>query len=422
MWRQLILFLVFCFFLSFLKVCGAYEWVPGTVGSYNTGDWQKMAGMYSTALPGFDGWLWAAYCRNSLETDSKGFVKGKFEVGGLMYCVAYAVRVSSSDDEIRLQYHENSSGEGFYLFNTVTKELANLELADCQKFDCIALYMSSAGANGRVPLNPGARLNIFDYAYSMPRTDARIGFQSSNYRDFFKRCQVQGLQTGESVTPDTIDINYTGSQWFPCARIFTTSDFSAFITEQLRRLSDSYDSDGGGLADQNEWDSSDHSSLVYYWNDPEDDVQYLPGVQQVEVIPGGNVDLDPPPFEGPPSFQMPEGFDLGPESSDWVQKVTDSVEAVREKLEPLRGRFLPLFNDLEKVDPVLRVQFSSDNKTGFVSSIPIDFSFDFSGQSLGSSVASSLHLIRSVLVVLIFAVVLWIMIRDITKKEGSNDD
>ena len=223
MWRQLILFLVFCFSLSFLKVCEAYEWVPGTAGSYNTGDWQKMAGMYSTALPGFDGWLWAAYCRNSLETDSKGFVKGKFEVGGLMYCVAYAVRVSSSDDEIRLQYHENSPGEGFYLFNTVTKEIANLDLSECQKFDCIALYMSSASANGRVPLNPGARLNIFDYSYSMPRTDARIGFQSSNYRDFFKRCQVQGFQTGETVKPDVIDIDYTGAQWFPCARIFLTS-------------------------------------------------------------------------------------------------------------------------------------------------------------------------------------------------------
>lgn len=99
MWRQLILFLAFCFFSFSWKACGAYEWEPGTVGAYNIGDWQKMAGMYSTALPGFDGWLWAGYCRDSIATDSKGFVKGKFEVGGLMYCVAYAVRVSSSNEE-----------------------------------------------------------------------------------------------------------------------------------------------------------------------------------------------------------------------------------------------------------------------------------------------------------------------------------
>ena len=382
--------------------------------------------MYSSALETYEGFLWIAHYNSKekgLKTDSHGYTVGGIEVGGLIYCVAYAIPLTDTiaqKNDIRLFYDEQY---GFCLFDYTEKKVAFPTRSDFQSFDCLALYTSTEKANGIVPLNPAGKTNIFDYSFSMPRTDARVGYQSSDYRTFFKELDVKGLQTGATVRPDVIDYPETSSpsNWRKNARIFTTSDWSSFIVEQLRRLSDSYDSDGGGLADQSEWDASDHSGLSYFWNDPDDDIQYLPGVQQVELIGGGSVSLDPPTFDGAPPFEFSDEFGLGPESSDWSQKVLDSASALRDKLEPLRGRFVPLFSDLQEVDPVHRVQFNSVNQIGFLSSIPIDFSFDFSGSSLGSSVASALSLMRSVLVVLIYAVLIWIVFSDVTKK-GQKDD
>lgn len=424
MWKQLILFWAFFCSLCSWKVCAGFDWVALPYGL--TPDYSDCVGLYSSSLETYEGFLWVAHYDSSekgLKVDSHGYTVGGIHVGGLIYCVAYAIPLTDTiaqKNDIRLFYDEQY---GFCLFDYTEKKVAFPTRSDFQSFDCLALYTSTEKANGIVPLNPAGKTNIFDYSYSMPRTDARVGYQSSDYRTFFKELDVKGLQTGATVRPDVIDYPETSfpSNWRKNARIFTTSDWSSFIVEQLRRLSDSYDSDGGGLADQSEWDASDHSRLSYYWDDPEDDVQYLPGVQQVELIGGGSVSLDPPTFDGAPPFEFSDEFGLGPESSDWSQKVLDSASALRDKLEPLRGRFLPLFSDLQDVDPVHRVQFDSVNQIGFVSSIPIDFSFDFSGASLGSSVASALSLMRSVLVVLIYAVLIWIVFSDVTKK-GQKDD
>lgn len=424
MWKQLILSWVCFSSLCFSKVFAGFEWVSLPYGL--TPDYSDCVGLYSSSLETYEGFLWIAHydsTEKGLKTDSHGYTVGGIEVGGLIYCVAYAIPLTDTiahKNDIRLFYDEQY---GFCLFDYTEKKVAFPAPSDFQSFDCLALRDSTKNANGKVPLNPAGKTNIFDYSFSMPRTDALTGYQSSNYRSFFKELEVRGVQKGVTVRPDVID--YPSSNfppgWRRNARIFTSSDWSSFIVEQLRRLSDSYDSDGGGLADQSEWDGSDYQGLTYYWNDPDDDIQYKPGVQQVELIGGGSVTLDPPYFDEAPAFEFSDDFGLGPESSDWSQKVLDSASALREKLEPLRGRFLPLFSDLQEVDPVHRVQFESVNQIGFVSSIPIDFSFDFSGSSLGSSVASALSLMRSVLVVLIYAVLIWIVFSDVTKK-GQKDD
>lgn len=424
MWKQLILSWVCFSSLCFSKVSAGFDWIALPYGL--TPDYSDCVGLYSSALETYEGFLWVAHydsTEKGLKIDSHGYTVGGLEVGGLIYCVAYAIPLTDTiahKNDIRLFYDDQY---GFCLFDYTEKKVAFPQFSDFQSFDCLALRDSTKKANGKVPLNPAGKTNIFDYSFSMPRTEALTGYQSSNYRSFFKELDVKGVQTGLTVLPDVID--YPSSDfpqgWRRNARIFTSSDWSSFIVEQLRRLSDSYDSDGGGLADQNEWDASDYQSLTYYWSDPSDDVQYLPGVQQVEFI-GGSENFDPPTFDEPPAFEFPEGFDLGPDSSDWSQKVLDASSQLRDKLEPLRGRFLPLFEDLKDVDPVHRVQFNSSNKIGFLSSIPINLDFDFSGASLGSPVVSALSLIRSVLVVLIYAVLIWVIFSDVTKREKGADD
>lgn len=426
MWKQLTLYLA-CFFSLFSsKVSEGFEWVALPSGLKP--DYSDCVGLYSSALETYEGFLWIAHydsTEKGLKTDSNGYTVGGLEVGGLIYCVAYAIPLTDTiahKNDIRLFYDDQY---GFCLFDYTEKKVAFPQFSDFQSFDCLALELSTKSCNGKVPLNPAGKMNIFDYSFSMPRTERLVGYQSSNYRSFFKELEVRGVQSGLNVRPDIIDYPATNFpvNWKNNARIFTTSDWSSFIVEQLRRLSDSYDSDGGGLADQSEWDASDHKSLTYFWDDPSDDVQYLPGVQQVEFIGGGSENFDPPTFDEAPPFEFPDGFDLGPDSSDWSQKVLDASSQLRDKLEPLRGRFLPLFEDLKDVDPVHRVRFNSSNKIGFLSSIPINLDFDFSGGSLGSPVVSALSLIRSVLVVLIYAVLIWVIFCDVTKREkGVEDD
>lgn len=433
MWKLLTLYLA-CFFSLFSsKVSEAFEWQTYNKDHHSTQ--YLTGGLAGSDHASFKGWLYAfAYkttADNVLNQDGNGFYFGMLQSSKLFYSVAYAVNISSEDTDhfwYYLEYYQGADYNGWYLFRKYKVDIqmappdsiAKVTDSDFTTWDLVGLSMSPADADGSVPINPGRGLSIFDYSFSMPRKKFDATRQSAYYRDFFSKLEPKGNNRGLSPAPLLVDQS-TGGVYSRNLRLFQTHEFSSFLVEQLRRLSSAYDSDGGGRPDYQEWDGSG-SSLVYYWNNPEDDFQPLPGVQQVEFIGGGSVDFDPPTFDEPPAFEFPEGFDLGPDSSDWSQKVLDASSQLRDKLEPLRGRFLPLFEDLKDVDPVHRVQFNSSNKIGFLSSIPINLDFDFSGGSLGSPVVSALSLIRSVLVVLIYAVLIWVIFSDVTKREKGADD
>lgn len=433
MWRRLILFWVFCCSLFSLRVSEGFEWV--TYDKDHSSKKFSTGGLAGSDHASFNGWLYAFAFKttadNVLNQDSNGFYFGMLQSSKLFYSVAYAVNISAEDTDhfwYHLEYYQGADYNGWYLFREYKVDIqmaspdsiAKLTDSDFTTWDIVGLSMSSADADGTVPINPGRGLSIFDYSFSLPRKKFETTRQSAYYRDFFSKLEPKGNNKGLSPVPVLVDQS-TGGVFSRNLRLLQTHEFSAFLVEQLRRLSSSYDSDGGGRPDYQEWDGSG-SSLVYYWNNPEDDFQPLPGVQQVEYIGGGSVDFDPPTFDEPPAFEFPEGFDLGPDSSDWSQKVLDASSQLRDKLEPLRGRFLPLFEDLKDVDPVHRVQFNSSNKIGFLSSIPINLDFDFSGAALGSPVVSALSLIRSVLVVLIYAVLIWVIFCDVTRREKGADD
>lgn len=435
MWKQLTLYLACFFFLFSLKVSEGFEWESYDQETASKSLRFSSGGVAGSDHPSFNGWLYAfAYkttSDNAINQDGSGFFFGMLHAGKLFYSVAYALDISSEDLEhfwYSLIYFQGSGYDGWYLFRTYKVDistappdsLAKLTRYDFTTWDIVGLSMSSADADGSVPINPGRGLSIFDYTFSMPRKKFDATRQSAYYRDFFSKLEPKGNNKGLSPAPVLVDLS-SGGVYSRNLRLFQTSEFSSFLVEQLRRLSSSYDSDGGGRPDYEEWDGSG-SSLVYFWNNPEDDFQPLPGVQQVEFIGGGSVDFEPPTFDEAPPFEFPDGFDLGPDSSDWSQKVLDASSQLRDKLEPLRGRFLPLFEDLKDVDPVHRVRFNSSNEIGFLSSIPINLDFDFSGGSLGSPVVSALSLIRSVLVVLIYAVLIWVIFCDVTKREKGADD
>lgn len=436
MWKQLILYWA-CFFSLFSsKVSGAFEWknYDSNHGSFNYG----IGGISSSLHPSFDGWLYGfAYkttSDNSIKQDENNVYVGKLEAGNVYIAVCYAVNISAENLDSRnyyLKYYTGGKYNGWYIYSEPKVEttgsqdfISNISSSDLSRWDIAGLTFDSSEYNGSVPINPGAGLNIFDYSYSLPRSSYKDKNQSGYYRNLFSSASVLGYNTGFQVVPQMVDLpaNVSGGRYCENFRIFSTNDFSSFLVEQLRRLSSSYDSDGGGVPDFQEWDGSG-SSLVYFWDDPEDDSQYIPGVQRVEVVGGQDVgSLDPPYFDAPPSFNMRQSFGLGPENSSWTAKIRNMSWSLREKLQPLRGRFSPLFEDLEEVSPVHRVQFDSNNKIGFLSSIPIDLTFDFSGASLGSSVVSALSILRAVLVVLIYAVLIWVIFCDITKRESSKDD
>lgn len=433
MWRRLILSWVFCCSLFSLKVCGAFEWETYNKDHHSTQ--YSTGGLAGSDHASFKGWLYAfAYkttADNVLNQDSNGFYFGMLQTSKLFYSVAYVVNISSEDTDhfwYHLEYYQGADYNGWYLFRKYKVDtqlappdsIAKLTDSDFTTWDLVGLSMNSSDADGSVPINPGRGLSIFDYSFSMPRKKFDATRQSAYYRDFFSKLEPKGNNRGLSPDPVLVDLS-TGGVYSRNLRLFQTAEFSSFLVEQLRRLSSAYDSDGGGRPDHQEWDGSG-SSLVYFWDNPEDDFQPLPGVQEVDFIGGGSVDFEPPTFDEAPAFEFPEGFDLGPDSSDWSQKVLDASSQLRDKLEPLRGRFLPLFEDLKDVDPVHRVQFASSNKIGFLSSIPINLDFDFSGGSLGSPVVSALSLIRSVLVVLIYAVLIWVIFCDVTKREKGADD
>ena len=435
MWRRLILFLGFCCSLFSLRDCGAFEWETYDLETARKSVRFSTGGVAGSDHPSFSGWLYAfAYKTtedNALNQDGSGFYFGMLQAGKLFYSVAHCLDISSEDLEhfwYSLIYFQGSGYDGWYLFRTYKVDistappdsLAKLTRYDFTFWDILGLSMTSADADGSVPINPGRGLSIFDYSFSMPRKKFDATRQSAYYRDFFSKLEPKGNNRGLAPVPLLVDLN-TGGVYSRNLRLFQTAEFSSFLVEQLRRLSNAYDSDGGGRPDHQEWDGSG-SSLVYFWDNPEDDFQPLPGVQEVDFIGGGSVNLDPPYFDEAPAFEFPEGFDLGPDSSDWSKKVLDASSQLRDKLEPLRGRFLPLFEDLKDVDPVHRVQFASSNKIGFLSSIPINLDFDFSGGSLGSPVVSALSLIRSVLVVLIYAVLIWVIFSDVTRREKEADD
>ena len=433
MWKRLTLFWVFCCSLFFSKVSEAFEWETYNKDHHSTQ--YLTGGLAGSDHASFNGWLYAfAYkttADNALNQDGNGFYIGMLQSSKLFYSVAYAVNISSEDTDhfwFYLEYYQGADYNGWYLFRKYKVDIqmappdsiAKLTDSDFTTWDLVGLSMSSADADGSVPINPGRGLSIFDYTFSMPRKKFDTTRQSAYYRDFFSKLEPKGNNKGLSPDPVLVDQS-TGNVYSRNLRIFQTHEFSSFLVEQLRRLSSAYDSDGGGRPDYQEWDGSG-SSLVYFWNNPEDDFQPLPGVQEVDFIGGGSVDFEPPTFDEAPPFEFPDGFDLGPDSSDWSQKVLDASSQLRDKLEPLRGRFLPLFEDLKDVDPVHRVEFASSNKIGFLSSIPINLDFDFSGGSLGSPVVSALSLIRSVLVVLIYAVLIWVIFCDVTKREKGADD
>ena len=436
MWRLSILSLAFCCSFLSLKVCGAFEWeiFDKDHGSFTYG----IGGISSSLHPSFDGWLYGfAYkttSDNTIKQDANNVYVGKLEAGNVYIGVCYAVNISAENLESRnyyLKYYSGGKYNGWYIFSQAKFEttgsqdfISEISSSDLSRWDVVGLTFDSSEYSGSVPINPGAGLSIFDYSYSLPRTTYKDKNQSGYYRDLFSRASVLGYNTGSQVVPQMVDLpaNVSGGRYCENFRIFNTSDYSGFLVEQLRRLSSDYDSDGGGCPDFQEWDGLS-AGLVYYWNDPADDLQYIPGVQKVEVVGGQDVGtLEPPFFDGPPSFNMPDSFPLGPDNSDWSSKFQAMTSALRDKLEPLRGRFSPLFEDLEEVSPVHRVQFQSKNFIGFESSIPIDLSFDFSGGSLGSSVVSALSKIRAVLVVLVYAVLLWVIFCDIMKRETQKDD
>lgn len=436
MWRRLILSWVFCCSLFSSKVFEGFEWETYDRDKAQASTRFSVGGLAGSDHSSFKGWLYGfAYkttADNALNQDSSGFYFGMLQAGKLFYGVAYAVDISSLDHHLywySLAYYQGSGYNGWYLYQTPAVDLpggsnndflAKLTPSDFTTWDLVGLSMTSADADGSVPINPGRGLSIFDYSFSMPRKKLDPTRQSAYYRDFFSKLEPKGNNRGLSPDPVLVDQS-TGGVYSRNLRLLQTHEFSVFLVEQLRRLSSSYDSDGGGRPDYQEWDGSG-SSLVYFWNNPEDDFQPLPGVQEVDFIGGGSVDFDPPPFDEPPAFEFPDGFDLGPDSSDWSQKVLDASSKLRDKLEPLRGRFLPLFEDLKEVDPVHRVEFASSNKIGFLSSIPINLDFDFSGGSLGSPVVSALSLIRSVLVVLIYAVLIWVIFSDVTRRDKGEDN
>lgn len=433
MWKRLTLYLA-CFFSLFSsKASEAFEWETYNKDHHSTQ--YLTGGLAGSDHASFKGWLYAfAYkttADNALNQDGNGFYFGMLQSSKLFYSVAYAVNISSEDTDhfwYHLEYYQGADYNGWYLFRKYKVDIqmappdsiAKLTDFDFTTWDLVGLSMSSADADGTVPINPGRGLSIFDYSFSLPRKKFDTTRQSAYYRDFFSKLEPKGNNRGLSPAPLLVDQS-TGGVYSRNLRLFQTHEFSSFLVEQLRRLSSAYDSDGGGRPDYQEWDGSG-SSLVYYWNNPEDDFQPLPGVQQVEFIGGGSVDFDSPIFDEAPPFEFPDGFDLGPDSSDWSQKVLDASSQLRDKLEPLRGRFLPLFEDLKDVDPVHRVEFASSNKIGFLSSIPISLDFDFSGGSLGSPVVSVLSLIRSVLVVLIYAVLIWVIFCDVTRREKGEDN
>lgn len=434
MWKLSILFWVCFFSLCFSKVYGAFNWQI-----YDKNHDSKNVPVYglddSEEKP-FQGWLFG-FLPNSINgqgisKDSNNVFNGRIQRAGVYYAVFYAVDISPDyDDNYQyfLRYYLGGKYNGWCVFREDLRgvqpdAITVIYSSDLSIWDGVGLYGNSSDVDGKVPINPGAGLNIFDYSYSMPRSKYDQDYQSSHYMAFFKSLEVNGENKGQPVSPLTIDLppGVSSDMYTRSVRLFQTSDFSAFLVEQLRRLSSAYDSDGGGCPDFQEWDGLS-VGLVYYWNDPADDLQYIPGVQKVEVVGGQDVGtLDPPYFEGPPSFNMPDSFPLGPDSSDWSSKFQAMTSALRDKLEPLRGRFSPLFEDLQEVSSVHRVQFESKNSIGFESSIPVDLSFDFSGGSLGSSVVSALSIIRAVLVVLIYAVLIWVIFCDITKRESSKDD
>lgn len=434
MWRRLILSWVFCCSLFSLRASEGFEWQ--TYNKDHASTQFSTGGLAGSDHASFKGWLYAfAYkttADNALKQDSNGFYFGMLQTSKLFYSVAYVVNISSEDTDhfwYHLEYYQGADYNGWYLFRKYKVDsqlappdsIAKLTDSDFTTWDLVGLSMSSADADGSVPINPGRGLSIFDYSFSMPRKKFDAIRQSAYYRDFFSKLEPKGNNRGLSPEPVLVDLS-TGGVYSRNLRLFQTAEFSSFLVEQLRRLSSAYDSDGGGRPDYQEWDGSG-SSLVYFWDNPEDDFQPLPGVQEVDFIGGGSVDFEPPTFDEAPPFEFPDGFDLGPDSSDWSKKVLDASSQLRDKLEPLRGRFLPLFADLKDVDPVHRVEFNSSNKIGFLSSIPINLDFDFSGGSLGSPVVSALSLIRSVLVVLIYAVLIWVIFCDVTKREkGDQDD
>lgn len=335
MWRRLILSLVFCCFLCFSKVSEGFEWETYDPDKAQASIRYSVGGVSGSDHSSFNGWLYGfAYkttADNSLNQDSSGFYFGMLQAGKLFYGVAYAVDISSLDHHLywySLAYYQGSGYNGWYLYRTWAVDpplggsssdvLAKLSDSDFTTWDIVGLSMNSEDADGTVPINPGRGFSIFDYTFSMPRKKFDATRQSAYYRDFFSKLEPKGNNKGLSPAPVLIDQS-TGNVYSRNLRLFQTHEFSAFLVEQLRRLSSAYDSDGGGRPDYQEWDGSG-SSLVYFWDNPEDDFQPLPGVQEVDFIGGGSVNLDPPTFDEPPAFEFPNGFDLGPDSSDWSQK------------------------------------------------------------------------------------------------------
>ena len=214
MWKQLILSLVcFCSLFS-SKVSEGFDWQTYNKDHHSTQF--STGGLAGSDHSSFNGWLYAFAFKttadNALNQDSNGFWFGMLQSSKLFYSVAYAVNISSEDTDhfwYHLEYYQGADYNGWYLLRKYKVDvqlappdsIAKLTASDFTTWDLVGLSMSSADADGSVPINPGRGLSIFDYSFSMPRKKFDATRQSAYYRDFFSKLEPKTIIENRKAPP-----------------------------------------------------------------------------------------------------------------------------------------------------------------------------------------------------------------------------